>query len=217
MLFKSPYAAMRFNIWPTRDQRHPVTGEIIETVPGYVAEFGQIGPEVTFENPETGRLETTADIQGHFYDSELATKANGEPLTDDERDTVESLLLSKCRSVPMYVSLVQKVAVKAVAPWASYDTMSPEDVVDAAQLLSLVPEAVAYERENAQRPAVLETLEEVLSGLAEAEIARSEPALAFPDGALDLPRRVGGVVEGGEIGSPQARTDGGIMLGGRPA
>jgi hypothetical protein len=210
MLFKSPHAAMRFNVWPQRYQRHPVTGEIIDTIPGYAVEFGRLGPEVTIRNPETGELETFADITGHFYDSDLAAQEHN--FTPEQKDTVEQLLLMKCRTVPMYIQLVEKVRVPFPKPWHNYDEMSPEQVVDAAQLLELVPETVAYEQENGQRASILEVLEPILGDLAR----KIEPQFEYAEGALDVPTKVGGIPQGGGavLSAPQGRTDGGIMLGG---
>jgi hypothetical protein len=94
--------------------------------------------------------------------------------------------------------------VPAPKPWASYDGQQAADVVAAASLLALVPEALAYERENGQRPDVLGPLEEALTA---DDADRAEPPTAYEAGAFDVPGQKSGVA----VGKPQGRTDFGMV------
>lgn len=112
---------------------------------------------------------------------------------------MEFVLQREARSKPGQLSLVQKVTQPAPRPWLTYDVQTPEEVIDSAQLLGLVPEAVAYERNGLQRPLILAALEPLLDGpLPDADEAYEEDALKVPVGAVRL-------------GEAQERTEHGMM------
>jgi len=213
-LWKSPHAAMVFNVRPALDT-YNARGEVIATRPPIRAEFGIFGPEQPVHNPLTGSTEMFAEVVGHFFDSDLWYEQRlGDQINDaaevercqEEKEYLELVLTRKCREVPQFITEVRRVAVAAPRPWASYNTMEPAEIVDAAQLLALVPEAVAYERENAQRPDVLGPLEEKLADLPASEAGRAKPAEEFPEGSFDVER-----TDGVAIGKPQGRTDYGMV------
>src|ERR1039457_4516611 len=126
-----------------------------------------------------------AEVVGHFFDSELwyeqrlgdngGDPAEGERC-QEERAYLELVLLRQCREVPEFISEVVRVRVPAGKPWASYDEMTVSEIVDAAQLLGLVPETVAYEQEQLQRQDVLAPLAVALDALSDTERSRAEPS-----------------------------------------
>lgn len=218
MLFKSPHAAMTFNIRPSIPTRNAM-GEIISERPAIRAEFGQFGAEQPVVNPLTGQTDMHAEIIGHFFDTDLwyEQRLESRPVQDEaevercqeEKEYLELVLQRKCREVPSLIQQVERVAVPASVPWANYDAQTAEQVVDAAQLLELVPEAVRYERENQRRPDVLSVLEPILEGLSPDRAAKAKPDEAYPDDAFHVEKGAGVTV-----GAPQPRTAGGIMQGG---
>lgn len=207
MLFKSPHAAMRFNVRPPLVTYHPVTGVVIGEQPAIVAEFGQTGDEFAVTNPVDGSTEMVANISGFFFDTEVASRELG---WDDEiRESVEALLLMKCRTVPMFIQLVEKQHVPAPKPWATYDELLPEQIIEAAAMLKLVPETLLYEKENAQRPDVIEPLEDRMLADEDADFSRAEPHMEYEPGALTP--NPAGPGDPLRVAQPPGRTDGGIV------
>jgi hypothetical protein len=220
MLFKSPHAAQVFKIRSAMVTERSAMGEPLATRSAVRAEFGQFGPEQAVLNPITGQMEQFAEIIGHFFDTDewYEQRLASMPMPDDpaeiakcqeEKAFMERILLQKCQSVPSMISQVEKVTVPAPIPWASYGSQTPEQIVDAAQLLELVPEAVQYEKEHDRRPAVLDVLEPLLAGLSADRVSAAVPGEAYPEGAFDVAPS-----QGVTVGAPQPRTDGGIMSGG---
>lgn len=207
MLFKSPHANMCFNVRPPLVKYHPTTGVIIGESPALRAEFGQLGDEFTITNPETGELETVANISGHFFDSDVAAQING--WTDDEKESVEALLLMKCRQVPGFIQQVVKEHVPAPKPWATYDELDVESILEVAIATRLLPETLRYERENLQRPDLIEALEDKMLADEDADFSRSEPLEEYAAGALDAD--AAGPTKPLTVAQPPGRTDGGIV------
>jgi hypothetical protein len=156
MLFESPHANLQVICSVTRQKRHPVTGDVIETMPGIWANFGKLGDEYQFTNPETGEMMTGATITGHFFDTE--EEAREHDWDDDTKEMVERKLLGLCRREPSRIKQVEREIARAAAPWPTYDDADADQVVALASQLGLVEAALAYERENRARPAVLDAL-----------------------------------------------------------
>ncbi len=219
MLFKSPHALMVFKIRSAIPTRNAM-GEVVATRAAIRAEFGTAGAEQAIHNPLTGGTESAAEIIGHFFDSDLwyeqrlgdnINNADEVARCQEEKDYLELVLQRKCREVPQFISQIERVRVPAGKPWASYDGQEPQAVVDAAQLLDLVPEAVAYERENQRRPDVLGPLEEALEVLPDDVKNRAQPPSEFEPGSFDLPGKTGV-----QVGKPQGRTEYGMVTEAMP-
>lgn len=207
MLFKSPHANMTFNVRPPLVQYHPTTGVIINESPALVASFGQLGDEFAIENPVDGSIEMVANISGHFFDTEIAARELG--WSDDEKESVEALLLYKCRTVPNFIQQVVKEHVPAPKPWATYDELPVEAILEVAVATKLIPETLRYERENLQRADLIEALEDQMLADADADFTRAEPLEEYAAGALDAQRA--GPDAPLTVAQPPGRTDGGIV------
>lgn len=190
MLFHSPKnAAFRVICSIQRDKRHPVTGDVIETVPGVTAEFGKLGAQYDYTDPLTGATSTGADISGHYFDSDLeAVEKNWDA---DTKEMVERKLLGLCRTQPDRVVLIEREAAKAALPWPTYDSLDAAGVLQLAPALGLVEEALAYERENRDRPTIIDGLTAEDTVVDESD---DEPAPAPP------------VQTGEKVGEPLLRT-----------
>jgi hypothetical protein len=162
VLYVSPIKNYRQTIHPGIPKlRHPVTMEVLEwEIHPLAAAFGKLGDEQTIFNPVTQTYETVADIVTGVYDTEVAQQQNG--WTDMERKIVEDALDKEAAAKPVYVRKVVPIHVPATAPWQTYDQAAPDKIVVLAEELGLVPEALRYERENANRAAVLSALEVAL-------------------------------------------------------
>ena len=207
MLFKSPHANMCFNVRPPLVQYHPVTGVIIGQQEAIRAEFGQLGDEFPITNPETGEIEMVANISGHFFDTEVAAQLND--WDDATKESVEALLLMKCRQVPGFIQQVVKEHVPAPKPWATYDELEIEAILEVAIATKLLPETLLYERENLQRPELIEALEDRMLEDEDADFTRSEPHMEYAAGALEAERA--GPTKPMRVAEPPGRTDGGIV------
>lgn len=176
MLFYSPHANMQVICSKTRQVRHPVTGDVIETVPGIWANFGKLGPQFEYMDPLTGETAQGAEITGHYFDSDLEAAQNG--WDQDTKEMVERAILKVVQREPARIQVIEREVARVPAPWPSYDEMEPEDVVEFASRLGLVAETIAYERENRSRPFVLD-------GLAASQDAETELATAAPEAEPD--------------------------------
>lgn len=155
MLFYSPHAAYQVICSKTLLKRHPVTGDVIETVPAIWAKFGKTGPEYSFLNPETGETMTGAHIVGHYFDTELEAAQNG--WDDETREMVERKLLALAARQPEDIRLEERDTVIA-KPWPTFDDLDADKVAETAILLGLAAEALAYEQANKDRPLVVDAL-----------------------------------------------------------
>jgi hypothetical protein len=178
MLFHSPHANLQVICSKTRVRYHPVTGDEIDRTPGVWANFGKLGPQYEFSNPETGESMTGADITGHYFDTDLEAVSNG--WDKDTKEMVERKLLGLCSTQPDRIRLEERVAMKAAPPWPNYDAADAKEAVELAIRLGLEAATIAYERENRERPAVIEPLSAALD--AESELA-DEPAAPGIDAA----------------------------------
>lgn len=180
MLFESSNANLQVICSVTRYERHPVTGDVIKTVPGIWANFGKLGPTFEYSNPLTGETSTGAEISGHFFDTDLEAVQNGWDV--DTKEMVERKLLGLCAREPSRLKLIEREAVRAVAPWPTYDEADADKAVALARQLGLTEAALAYERENRARPAVLDAL---ASADAEPELVAAAPTPPSPARAPD--------------------------------
>jgi hypothetical protein len=156
MLFESPHANLQVICSRTLVKYHPVTGDEIERTPAIWANFGKLGEQYEFMNPETHEM-TGAAITGHFYDTDVEASQNG--WDADTKAMVERKLLAYCQREPSRCKHIEREAVSAAPPWPTYDQADAKQAVALATQLGLVAESLAYERENKDRPAVVEALE----------------------------------------------------------
>jgi hypothetical protein len=164
-LFRSQFSAFRQKIRSPWSQHHPVTGVELQNHPGIYAEFGIPGAEETIVNRETGEVTTSADIRGGFFDlDEAAERLNWD---DDLKESALQVLRREAQKSPYLLEEIVPVHVPAAIPWPTYDDFDPETVVRLAPELKLVPETIAYERENLNRVDVLAPLLALLEGMDE--------------------------------------------------
>lgn len=172
-LFRSQFTAFRQKIRSPWTHYHPVTGVPLENHPGVYAEFGLLGAEETIVNPETGEITTSADIRGGFFDSDAAAQQFA--WDDDMKLTVETVLRRELQKRPDYGEEILPVHVPAELPWPTYDQFEPEIIIRLAPELLLVPQTIAYERENLNRVDVLAPLLALLEDLSPEEQAKAKP------------------------------------------
>jgi hypothetical protein len=160
-IYESCYAALQV---PVRDESpiyHHTTGVQIDMVSRLVAEFGVHGGEVTTTDPLTGQLEKRALIRGGFFDTEEAKERMG--WSDEEHDSVVAKLDRLCRDEPYLIAKIEHVPVFAAPPWPTYDETHWKTIPTLADSLGFTAQALAYEKENKNREAVVAGLEEKLS------------------------------------------------------
>lgn len=168
--YYSPYANYTANVLKERIPRHPVTGDLMvdQKVNAVRAVFGDFGPEIDVPIPGTeydaeGRPISTQKgtvIRGHYFDTEVAQQQNG--WTDEEREAVERRLDWICENVPEQCQHVEDA--RLPVPWPTYDTIdSPGKIAALAAELGFEAEALAYERQNKNRPQVVQQLEKKLA------------------------------------------------------
>lgn len=199
MLYVSPIKNFRQNVRSELHTRHPVTGDIISTKPAIAAEFGRLGDEQPVFNPLTGEMVMVADIQTGVYDTEVAQAKEG--WTDEEREMVERKLDEIAETIPAYVRKLVPVHVAAEPPWQTYTQTPPDRVLALAAELNLVPEALRYERENADREAVVDALE--------AAMAPEDAGRAKPLEKIDVPKDMKAAVR---VGKAPRSTPSGIPV-----
>lgn len=76
--------------------------------------------------------------------------------TDEEREIVEQKLLTSEHLGSDHIELKPE---PAALPWPTYNTDDAETIAIIAKTIGLVDQALRYERENANRPEVIEALE----------------------------------------------------------
>ena len=174
MLFQSKFSCYQVFVRPEIPHYHDLTGVLTSTTKALTAEFGSIGSEFQFENwIEGGRKDTGVEIRGHYFDTEEAAKRLS--WTDDERESVEAVLLQKCQETPTWVWVADRPEEEILpdAPWATYDSTHHWKIPKAAADLELVPQALAYERATKNREGVVAALEDQLG-----EFEKAEPLTA---------------------------------------
>lgn len=114
--------------------------------------------------------DTGSDISGRsrlgLFDSSVAAKTH--KWTDDEHE----LVLKTLRESPQYgIDFIEIVPQLAPMPWPSYDSVEDLDtilaIIDATQIP--VEKVIAFEKENRNRPDVIEALEDLVEGDTEDE------------------------------------------------
>lgn len=160
-VYRSTSQGLRVKVRSALQKRHPVTGDVIETIPAVYAEFGLFGPEVPIYNPLEGGMDTTAEIIGGFYDLDAVADAKIEAgeWDEDVKAMVRRRLDSLAQSQPGLLQRVDHVVPPASKPWPTYDDTPAKEIPSLAENLGLLGPALAYERENEDRAAVTSDLE----------------------------------------------------------
>lgn len=174
MLYKSSYTDLQVLIRAPVVNYHPVTGVEIGRVKPLRANFGTHGGEFSAANPLTGEIDTHAIINGNFFD----TNAAAEQLqwTEDEKESVEAALDKLARTQPYLLAKIDLTRPPAAPPWPTYDETASEEIVPFAISLGFVDGALAYERENLNRPFVTAALEDAVA-IRQASAAEEKPAV----------------------------------------
>ena len=166
MLFESKYALMRVHI---RDEIMDYSGGFPRRLrPAVDAEFGFAGSEW-----RDGDGHVHVDITGHFFDSEEAAKRL--QWTDEERQMCEEKLLYMIESGQAGADFWKFEATPAQLPWATYDKTHHNQIATIAKATGSADIALAYEKQNKNRPSVVKDLEAVL---AETEAEGSDELLS---------------------------------------
>jgi len=104
---------------------------------------------------------TPEDVSARISVFDTVVEQERQGWTDEMREKVEQFMLAK----PNYgqdFTQVEKVAVEAGKPWASYDETHHFKIPGLAAELGLLDEALEYERANKNRESVVSGLEEKL-------------------------------------------------------
>lgn len=134
--------------------------------PALVADFSEqsLGPEsyAGYDDPLNGRDTYVAVRGGGYLDTEEAQKRHG--WTDEERQTVDDHLTFLATTPPLGMEGDIKIYEKPVpvAPWPTYDSMHHNTVAETAKTLGLAAEALRYETQTKNRPAVTAKLQELV-------------------------------------------------------
>lgn len=158
-VYGSKASAYQVLVRPRKDIWNHDGSVLIDTRPALTAEFAFHGGEFTFHNPLTGSQDIGADIRGHFFDS--AQQAEEKGWTQEEHDSVVNALDRQCVATSEFVWEVTMA--KVVAPWPTYDSAHHNTIPQLAETLGLVGEALAYEQQEKNRPAVVEKLTELVN------------------------------------------------------
>ncbi len=150
------YPGLTVNVRHELTKRHPVTGDVIETIPAVRVCAAVHRGEYMYTDPLTGAQDVGADISGGFIDTVEQQKEQG--WTDDVREMVERRLLALCDSWPEAIQLYSEAP--AEAPFPSYDKLTNYlEIAKAAELTGTLEAALKYERQNKKRDGVIAELE----------------------------------------------------------
>lgn len=157
-LYGSRASAFRAQIQGRNPIRWNAIGSPIEWTKELTAEFAYHGGEVQVFNTLENRQDTGAVILGNAFDS--AAQAEEKNWTQEEHDLVVQELDRLCEVMPGEVWVI--TAPKAEKPWPKYDDTHHNQIPVLADQLGNADVALTYERQNKNRPAVVEKLEEIL-------------------------------------------------------
>jgi hypothetical protein len=161
VLYTSKYADLQVLVRSPVTIYHPSTGVAIDSISALTANFGSHGGTFNMVDPFTGNQAEYPIIHGHFFDSEEA--AERLEWTPEELESVEKTLDRLAKEQPYLLAKVDMNRPAAALPWPTYENTDWRKIPDFAEQLGLVPEALAYERENKNRDTVVEKLEEKLT------------------------------------------------------
>jgi hypothetical protein len=183
-MWKSKHTGLNRKVRSALEKRHPVTGDVIETIPAIRAEFGFATGEQRITDPLTGEFTTLEGFQGGFFDLDAVAEQKG--WDDDIKEMVARSLDELERQQPQTLQSVDYIVPPAPKPWPTYDAESdPEKLVSLAAELGLATRALAYERENRERADVITALEAQLKGAPEPD--EPQPVVATATRAAEEP------------------------------
>ena len=158
LVFKSKTSAHQ-EVCRSRSEQKAMDGTIISTIRELLAEFAFISGDYTYINPETGDRETAPDIRGHYFD--LDQQAEAKDWDKNEKEIVARHMIRMCNKGTPDFGLWSKPATPA--PWSTYDETDAAKIADIAEATGFAEQALAYEKENANRKAVVTALDKLLS------------------------------------------------------
>lgn len=157
LMFLSNSSNLQYFIRGPEMYANPHTGEREQIAPAIMAEFG----DQSLSGREVADAEGTprADIRGGAFDLDETAKAL--EWGDDIKEMVARKMLraledSSFRDFWLYEAPVPK------EPWNNYDVMEPEKILEFAQTLGLVGDAINYERHNQNRVDLIAGLEDLI-------------------------------------------------------
>lgn len=157
-LYRSSSAALEFTVRPEIPDLHPIRKDKVGILaPRLRVEFGIQGPEQSYYNPATGRMETTATTVGGYFD--LDAVADDKGWSDEDKELVRARLDEECRIRPSLVQRLDFERPEAPRPWPTYDAVEDEEtILTLAEQIGVVGQALAYERENRNREELVRAL-----------------------------------------------------------
>lgn len=164
LVFYSPYTAYAYIVRPRKDI-FSADGTVIDTIGELLAEFGILGEEFNYTDPDTNEMTKGADLRGNYFD--LDQQADDKNWSDDERALVAKVLMRNAAKNAGEYRL--HTAPVLHAPWPTYDKTHHNQLPVLAAQLGLLPEALAYERQTKKRESVIEKYEEELGKQAAAD------------------------------------------------
>jgi hypothetical protein len=180
MRFGSKAAMLTVGVQGQDPILHPHTGSVIGHKKEISAEFFVTGPEFIPKDEHgdpiahdmDGSPFATANVRGHYWDSNAAQEANG--WTDEEREAAEAQVLYFCRTQPALVWKLEDPVLSA--PWPTFDDQTDKVAVSFAVEAGLAKEALAYARQQ-KRAGVVKALEAIFRE--QEESVQAEQALTL--------------------------------------
>lgn len=179
--FGSKASAHNVLVQGPRPIRHPTTGDVIGHQKELMAEFGECEPEFVVRDingdplvdPGTGvAVGSTANIRGHYFDSRQQQEQKG--WTDEEHDRVVAQVQRQAKLHPGLLWPIESP--RAQEPFPGAAGLGWDKYVEIAVTLGVPGEALAYEKENANRSTVIKKLEAHIA--AQAQEAHAQDALS---------------------------------------
>lgn len=138
----------------------PDGGAIVrEPIRELVAEFGVYGSEYTYEDPLTGTTEIGSEFRGGYFN--LDEQAAEKGWDDVEKEVVARHMLQMLNKSWCQFTLYSKP--KVAAPWPTYDSTHHSKIVEIAKATGTESAALAYERQEKNRPSVVAGLQEAMN------------------------------------------------------
>lgn len=162
LVFKSPFSLYQYIVRPTVKTYGPDGVTQIGEIRELLAEFGMSRGEFNYEDAD-GNTQTGVDIAGHFFDLDAQAEQKG--WTAQEKEYVANRLLRATSQFPGEITLYTKAPI--ARPWPKYDEADAKTIAAFADQAGVTDLALAYERENKNRKAVVDDLESLLVSVQE--------------------------------------------------
>lgn len=134
-------------------------GIVRDEIPELLAEFGVWGGEFSYQDPLTGAMEVGSEFRGGYFNLDEQAREKG--WSDEDKEVVARHMIQMLSKPWCQFTLYDRP--KVGAPWPTYDETHHSKIVDLAQTLGLVSEALLYEEQEKNRPSVVEGLRAALA------------------------------------------------------